>query len=79
MMPHGHAIGEERSEESTQQAADALKDAAQQPEDAGQEATNCTAEAAENSHLNSSPNSRGSCTQDTGPDARDASSRDVRA
>ena len=39
MMPRGHAIGEERSKESTQQAADALKDAAQQPEDAGQEAT----------------------------------------
>ena len=51
MMPRGHAIGEERSKESTQQAADALKDAAQQPEDAGQEATYCTAEAAENSHL----------------------------
>ena len=46
----GRAIGEGGSEESAQQIADALKEAAQQPKDAGQEATYCTAEAAEDSH-----------------------------
>jgi hypothetical protein len=44
-------IGATHSNKSPQQAADALKDAAQQPEDAGQEPTYCTAEAAKNSHL----------------------------
>lgn len=63
-------MGEERSEESAQQAADALKNAAQQPEDASQEATYCSAEAAENAHLQLLFEVRGFCTQDIGADSR---------
>jgi hypothetical protein len=42
-----------RSKESPQQATEALDQAAQQSEDAGEKPTYCAAEAAENAHLTS--------------------------
>jgi hypothetical protein len=62
--------GKAHSKKSSQKASDALYHAAQQAENASQEAAYCTAEAAENSHIQLLSNSRGSGTQDIGPDSR---------
>jgi hypothetical protein len=51
-LPNGLArISARHSKQAAKQTAETLYDAAQQPEDAGQEPTYCTAEAAKKSHL----------------------------